>query len=192
MSIINAIFLGIIQGFTEFFPLSSTGHLALLGSLFNISDTVGEHLMFNAMLHIGTLAALIIVFWHDIVKMAHELGAQFNVGPLAGQKQPYYIYLRQLIMLFTATVPLFIILLFRSRLGVLSNSSVFVSVMLILNGCILYVSDKMKKGGKNERNITYFDSLIIGFCQCTGVIPGISRIGVTTAAGIANGVSPDY
>lgn len=192
MSIINAVFLGIIQGLSEFFPVSSSGHLALLGSLFNISDTVGEHLMFNAMLHMGTLVALIVVFWRDFVKMTQELGAQFNVGPLAGKNQPYYIYLRQLVMLLTATVPLFVILLFRSRLSVLSNSSVFVSVMLILNGCILYVSDKMLKGTKNERNITYADSLIIGICQCTGAIPGISRLGVSAAAGIANGVSPAY
>lgn len=192
MSILNAVFLGVIQGLTEFFPVSSSGHLALFGSLFNISDTVGEHLMFNALLHIGTLIALVIVFWNDFVKMTHELGAQLNVGPLAGKQQRYYIYLRQLIMLVTGTLPLFVILLFRSRLSVLSNSSVFVSVMLILNGCMLYVSDKMIKGTKNERNITYADSLIIGICQCVGAIPGISRIGVATAAGVANGVSPAY
>lgn len=192
MSIINAIFLGIIQGLTEFFPVSSSGHLALLSSVFNFSDTIGEHLMFNALVHIGSLTALLIVFWNDIVKMSRELGAQFNVGPLAGKPQQYYVYLRQFVMLLTATIPLFLILLFRSKLNVLSQSSVFVSIMLVLNGCILFVADKMTKGNKNERNITYFDSLIIGLCQCTAAIPGISRVGVAAAAGIANGVSPQY
>lgn len=192
VTIINAVFLGLVQGITEFFPVSSSGHLAVLGSLFNMTETGGGHLFLNAMLHLGTLIALIVVLRKEIVTTVYEIGALLNVGPLAGKQQSALFNARQFIMLCAATVPLFLVITFHSKVDVLYSNSVFIGAEFILSGTVLYVADKMAKGKKTEKNITVLDAVIIGICQCAAVIPGISRVGAAASAGIANGLDPEY
>ena len=192
MSIWNAIILGLVQGITEFLPISSSGHLSILNNLFDLTSTDEGHMLFDVLLHLGTLASICVVYWQDIVQMFNEVLGFVNVGPLAGQRQRHYPGARMFIMIVMATLPLFLILPVKSMLETLYYHNIFIGIALVLTGCMLYVSDKMTPGKKTERNMTVLDALIIGLCQCVAVVPGLSRSGTTITAGIATGLRRDF
>ena len=192
MSIGNAVVLGLVQGIAEFLPISSSGHLALLNNLFHMSSTEDGHLLFDVLLHLGTLISICVVYWSDIIEMAQEVLGLVNIGPLAGQQKERYPAARLFLMIVFATLPLFLILPINDLLEGLYYKNVYIGVMLILTGCLLYVSDRLMPGRKNEKSMTIFDALIIGLCQCVATIPGLSRSGTTITAGIATGLSREF
>ncbi len=193
MSILEAIILGLVQGIAEFLPISSSGHLAILHNLFNMSDIEGGHLLFDVLLHFGTLLAICFMYWTDIKLMFTETVDLFtgrNPAP-SGQRRQYPAA-RLFILIIVATLPLALILPVHNYIDALSGSTVYVGIALILTGCILFVSDKMAKGTKTERNMLFKDALIIGLCQCVATLPGLSRSGTTITAGIATGHDRSY
>ncbi|MDO4982835.1 MAG: undecaprenyl-diphosphate phosphatase [Eubacteriales bacterium] len=192
MTILNAIILGVIQGITEFLPVSSTGHLCVLNNLFDIVTVSDGHLLFDVLLKLGTLSAVIVVYWQDIAQMFFEMLHFVGVGPLAGKQQPRYPAARLFIMLVFATLPLLLAVPIRRMMDALYYRSFFVGAAIILTGCVLYVSDKMVQGKKRENGITAFDAVIIGLCQCISVIPGLSRTGISVTAGISTGLRADF
>lgn len=192
MSIWTAALLGLVQGIAEFLPISSSGHLSIINNLFNLSEIQNGHLLFDVLLHLATLISILIVYWQDIVLMVYELLGFVNLGPMAGQRQARYPSARMFLMIVIATLPLFLILPIRKQLEVLYYRNIFIGIAIILTGCMLYVSDKMIPGKKNERSMTISDALIIGLCQCVATIPGLSRSGTTITAGIATGLRRDY
>ena len=192
MSIGNAVVLGLVQGIAEFLPISSSGHLALLNNLFHMSSTEDGHLLFDVLLHLGTLISICVVYWSDIIEMAQEVLGLVNIGPLAGQQRERYPAARLFLMIVFATLPLFLILPINDLLEGLYYKNVYIGVMLILTGCLLYVSDRLMPGRKNEKSMTILDALIIGLCQCVATIPGLSRSGTTITAGIATGLSREF
>ena len=192
MSIWTAALLGLVQGIAEFLPISSSGHLSIINNLFNLSEIQNGHLLFDVLLHFATLISILIVYWQDIVLMVYELLGFVNLGPMAGQRQARYPSARMFLMIVIATLPLFLILPIRKQLEVLYYRNIFIGIAIILTGCMLYVSDKMIPGKKNERSMTISDALIIGLCQCVATIPGLSRSGTTITAGIATGLRRDY
>ena len=192
MSVWNAVILGLVQGITEFLPVSSSGHLSMINNLFNMSDIQSGHLFFEVLLHLATLISILIVYWKDIVSMTYEALAFVNLGPLAGMPRERYPAARMLFMIVMATLPLFLILPIKDMLETLYYHNIFIGIALVLTGCMLYVSDKMTPGKKTERNMTVLDALIIGLCQCVAVVPGLSRSGTTITAGIATGLRRDF
>ena len=192
MSIWTAALLGLVQGSAEFLPISSSGHLSIINNLFNLSEIQNGHLLFDVLLHLATLISILIVYWQDIVLMVYELLGFVNLGPMAGQRQARYPSARMFLMIVIATLPLILILPIRKQLEVLYYRNIFIGIAIILTGCMLYVSDKMIPGKKNERSMTISDALIIGLCQCVATIPGLSRSGTTITAGIATGLRRDY
>ena len=192
MTVINAIILGLVQGIAEFLPISSSGHLAILNNLFGMTTTENGHMFFDVLLHLGTLISICIVYWQDIVDMFYEVLAFANLGPRAGERQERYPAARLFFMIVLATLPLFLILPINDMLEGLYYNNVFIGMALILTGAMLYVSDKMKPGRKNENSMTVWDALIIGLCQCVATLPGLSRSGTTITAGIATGHDRSY
>ena len=192
MSIWNAIILGLVQGLAEFLPISSSGHLSVLNNLFSMTTAEGGHLFFDVLLHLGTLASICIVYWQDIVDMFFEVLGVVNLGPQANQKKAHYPAARLFLMIVLATIPLFLILPINDKLESLYYDSIFIGVMLILTGFMLYVSDKMVQGNKTEKNMSMLDALLIGVCQCVATIPGLSRSGTTITAGVATGLRRDF
>lgn len=192
MSVWQAIILGLVQGITEFLPISSSGHLSIMNNLFDMSTADGGHLFFDVLLHLGTLSAVFVVYWQDFAQMFREVLGFLNLGPMAGERQKRYPSARTFIMLLVATLPMALIIPMRVRLENLFYQNVFIGIMLILTGCILYVSDRMTQGEKTERNITLLDAVLIGLCQCAAAIPGLSRAGTTITAGIATGLRRDF
>ena len=194
MTIGEAIILGTVQGIAEFLPISSSGHLAILQNLFNMSDIEGGHMFFDVLLHFGTLIAICFMYWNDIKAMVVEvlalLSGSRTVTTDGRPKQ--YPAARMFFLIVAATLPLVLILPINDYIGELSQSTVFVGIALILTGFMLLVSDKMTQGTKTERNMRFSDALIIGLCQCVATLPGLSRSGTTITAGIATGQNRGY
>lgn len=193
MSILDAIILGLVQGVAEFLPISSSGHLAILHNLFNMSDLGSNHMFFDVLLHFGTLIAICFMYWGDIRSMFTQtvdlLGGRTYDANGGRRKFPQA---RLFMLIIAATVPLVLILPVHKYVEALSNSTVFVGIALILTGCILLVADKMPKGSKTEKNMLFTDALIVGLCQCVATLPGLSRSGTTITAGIATGHERGY
>ncbi len=193
MSILDAIILGLVQGVAEFLPISSSGHLAILHNLFNMSDLGSSHMFFDVLLHFGTLIAICFMYWNDIRAMFGQ-----TVDLLAGRTydanggRRRFPEARLFMLIIAATVPLVLILPVHKYIEALSNSTVHVGIALVLTGCILLVADKMPKGSKTEKNMLFTDALIIGLCQCVATLPGLSRSGTTITAGIATGHERSY
>ena len=192
MTIWNAVLLGLIHGIAEFLPVSSSGHFSIVNNLFKLSDLSQGHMLFQALLYLASMAAVMIVYWPEICAMYWELISLAGFGPLAGQEKERYPAARCFLMLVLGTLPLFLALPINSRMGVLNGRNIFIGIMLIMTGCILYVSDKMLPGKKNLSGMTIFDALIIGLCQSVATIPGLSRSAVTITAGMAVGLRRDF
>ena len=192
MTIWNAIILGLVQGITEFLPVSSSGHLSIIDNLFKLSMPEDGHMFFDVLVHLGTLISVCVVYWGDIVDMFYEVLGFVNLGPMAGERRRRYPAARQFFMIVLATLPLFLVLPIKDRLETLYYNNYFIGIALVLTGCMLYVSDRMVVGKRNGGSMTVFDAIIIGLCQCVATIPGLSRSGTTITAGIATGLRRDY
>ncbi len=193
MSIINAIFLGFVQGVAEFLPISSSGHLAVLQNIFHLQTAEEGHVFFDVLLHLGTVISICAVYWKDIVFIVRDtfdfLRTARTAGPGERSEHPGG---RLLFMIIIGTLPLFLILPFHDSLEQLYYSTAFIGAAFILTGCVLFVSDKMTPGRKNERTMRVTDALIIGVCQAIATIPGISRSGSTITAGLVTGQTRGY
>lgn len=192
MSVENAVLLGLMQGIAEFLPISSSGHFSILNNLFGLATPEDGHLLFDVLLHLGTLLSILTVYWKDFRRMGVETLSLMRLGPEADVVRARRPGARLFFMLLIATLPLFLILPLRAPLRALSGQSIFIGVALILNGCVLYVADRMRAGDKTVGGMTLLDALIIGFCQCVAVIPGLSRPGSTITAGIAAGLDKEF
>ena len=192
MTILQSLFLGLVQGIAEFLPISSSGHLSILNNLFAMTTTADGHLFYDVLLHLGTLISICIVYWEDIAAMFFEVLGFINIGPLAGERKARYPAARLFFMIVMATLPLLLILPIKNLLEGLYNNNIFIGIALVLTGCMLYVSDRMQPGKKTVGSMTIFDALIIGLCQCVAVVPGLSRSGTTITAGIATGLKRDF
>ena len=193
MTISSAIILGIVQGVAEFLPISSSGHLAVLQNLFDLS--AGEdHLFFDVLLHLGTLISICVCYWGDIVAMVREVfivlrgGRRADGTPVQGHLGAARLFL----MIVVGTLPLFLVLPINDKVEELYYITPFIGAALLLTGCVLFVSDKMAPGTRTERNMRFRDALTIGLCQCVATIPGLSRSGTTITAGIATGLDRTF
>lgn len=192
MSVGNAILLGLVQGVTEFLPVSSSGHLSILNNLFGMTTARDGHLFFDALLRLGTMIAILLVYWQDVKAMAQETLSLMNLGPLAGRPLSRRPGARLFFLIVLATLPLVLMLPIKDLLNGLYGKNIFIGVALILNGCILYVADRMIPGSKGVGGMTLLDALIIGLCQCVAVIPGLSSAATAITASFATGLKRDF
>ncbi|MGI6010927.1 MAG: undecaprenyl-diphosphate phosphatase [Ruminococcus sp.] len=197
MTLIESILLGLLQGITEFLPVSSSGHLVILRKLLGIS-AADTGILFDVMLHLGTLAAVFTVFWKDIKRLVRETvrmigDALRNMKLLwkkirSGEEQRYCKivhnnYRKFVLLILISTIPTGVI-------GILADPAVeYASTSLLAAGIGLYVTsvmllvvDFVKDGEKLPRDAGYWCAVVIGICQGLAVFPGVSRSGITIAA----------
>ncbi|PLX67027.1 MAG: UDP-diphosphatase [Denitrovibrio sp.] len=179
MDILSAIILGIVQGLTEFLPVSSSGHLILAQSL--ISDFQQPGMLFDTLLHGATLGAVFVYFRRRIIELIIcPLGLLSNEYKIV-----YFENKRFMWGIIIATIPTGIIgLALQDRVEGVFSTPVFVGYFLIVTSVLLLVSDRYK----GQSQITGTAALIIGVIQGLSVIPGISRAGSTTATGLFLGI----
>lgn len=173
MGTIDAILLGLLQGLTEFLPVSSSGHLVILG---NILGTDMDNTTFAILVHAATVLATITVFWGEIVRLLKG-GLKFTANPES----------RYLVKIIISMLPVLIVgLFFKDKVEVLFGSGVrFVGCMLFVTAGLLLLTHFVRP--KKPRAITVRDAFVIGLAQAVAVIPGISRSGSTIATGILLG-----
>jgi len=182
--------LGIIQGFTEFFPVSSSGHLSLLesipyfNSIFSGMDE-GIKLFFNVALHLASLCAIIIFYYHDIVALINgtinELYKK-NWGPNC----------RFVVHVIIASIPAAIIgILFNDYVEAAIASPAIVSILLVANGIMLIKANTLTKKNRKCEEMHYWQAFFIGLFQAVAILPGISRSGSTIAGGLMAGLQPE-
>lgn len=173
MDFIEAIILGVIQGLTEFLPVSSSGHLEISKFLFGIDSEAS--FSFSIAVHGATVLSTIVVFWQEIIKLVR--------GTLAFR---YNDETRYTLKILVSLIPVMIVgLFFKDEVESYFNGNImFVGFMLIITSGLLIFSS-LKKGSK--RSINYFDAFIIGIAQAFAVLPGISRSGATISTGLMIG-----
>ena len=183
MTLLSSILLGLIQGVAEFLPISSSGHLAIAENLLNMSGASEVPEFFDVLLHLGTLLAVFVAYWGDIYDMVVEFFS--GVRDLAHRSTPVPVppARRMILLIIVGTLPLFAVLPIKDLVEGLANNMYFVGGALIVTGCLLFASDRVRKGRKSERTATLLDVLLVGVAQAIATCPGISRSGTTITAG---------
>ena len=191
LSLLEAIFMGFVQGVAEFLPISSSGHLTLLQHFFKMEEVDN---LFNILLHFATLIAVCVVYRKDIAEMIVEFFK--GVGSLFGghgSRESRPPEARRLVMMvIVGTLPLFVVLPLEGLVEGLGNYPAAVSVMLLVTGCILFFSGRVGDGRKTARTATVKDALLVGIAQGVATIPGISRSGSTISAGLLLGFNRKF
>jgi undecaprenyl-diphosphatase len=177
MNWFEAMILGLIQGFTEFLPVSSSGHLEIVKSLFGINPD--ESFYFTIAVHGATVLSTIAVFWKEIV--------QLFSGAFKFKMNDEATYIIKIII---SMIPVGIagVLLKDPIENLFNGNIVFVGLMLLITATLLALAHFIRK---RERSIGYWDALIIGMAQAIAVIPGISRSGATISTGLIIGNKKD-
>lgn len=183
MDILHAILLGIVEGVTEFLPVSSTGHLTIVEKLLGYQIDAPEITAFTAVIQIGAILAAVIYFWKDIIRIAT---AWCRGLADASQRGLDYRFGWSVIV---GSVPIILAaLVFKDQVETVFRSMWFVVGGLILWSAVLWIADKRGKETKQEQDVTWKDTLIIGLTQCIALIPGVSRSGATISAGLLRGI----
>ena len=179
-----------VQGVAEFLPISSSGHLSLLQHFFGMEEL---DTLYNILLHFATLIAVCVVYWRDVVDMIVEFfrGIASLFSRQGGRGNPPEGR-RLVLLVILGTLPLFLILPFDDMVEGLGANPVFVSAMLLVTGCILFLSDRYGGGRKTVRTATVRDVLLVGVAQGAATIPGLSRSGTTISAGMALGFDRNF
>ena len=210
MTIIEAIIQGVVQGLTEFLPVSSSGHLTITQHVLGI-NLEGNNLFFNVMLHIGTLAA-VIVFYHKLIWrlikaffsiIGDIFTGKFKWKELSDDK-------RMVIMVIIGLLPLFLLFIpipgtgmklkdFVEGIADSERNFIIVGICLLITSILLFIGNRVshstvpmkhaKKGGETGRtSLNVVDAIVVGITQCFATMPGISRSGSTLAAGQMRGL----
>ncbi len=174
---IRYVVVGILQGITEFLPISSSGHLVLAQRWLGL-DSPG--VLFEACLHLGTMAAILIVFRADLASLARALTLR---GTLQRRKEIGY--------LMAATIPIAVAgLLVADRIDALFSSLVAVGAGFLVTAAVLGIAHRLR-GRAHRVEARFLDAVLVGLAQALALVPGISRSGTTIATGMAVGLAPD-
>jgi undecaprenyl-diphosphatase uppP len=183
MSWWQAIVLGIIEGITEFLPISSTGHLTIAEKLMGMPLDNEGLIAFTAIIQIGAIAAAIIYFWQDIqrVLIAWWRGLWWK----RARRQFNYKYGWAIII---GSVPIAVVgLVFKDEIETVLRSLWFVASALIIWSGVMWLADKYATAKRVEKDTTWRDTLVIGLGQCLSLVPGVSRSGATISVGLLRG-----
>lgn len=176
MNILHAIFLGLIQGLTEFLPISSSGHLALLEHYFNVQEA---GLAFDVLLHVGTLLALIAYFWTDWLEMLQAVLRPDRFNRL--QRRLFWY-------LVVGTIPGAVAgFLLEKKAETVFRAPLRIALLLGVMGIMLYLADRLARHQRRLPGITLSDAILIGLAQALAIMPGVSRSGSTMTMGLILG-----
>jgi undecaprenyl-diphosphatase len=183
LSLFLALFLGLLQGFTEFLPVSSSGHLVLAQELLPGFSQPG--VLFDVTLHLGTLVAVCLYFRKDLWALLLSLLPRGAGGVDAATK----INRRLLWLLFLGSLPTVILgLLFRKQFEMMFNDVFGAGIWFVITGLLLFMTDRVATRGRQLGAMKARDALIIGLAQGLSIIPALSRSGATIAAGVFLGL----
>lgn len=192
MDILQAIIIGLVQGLTEFLPVSSSAHLIFVQQALGLTDVP---LAFDVLLHVGTLVAVFIYFYNDIIQMIKGFFLSLidlKEGKFMSEiKRDPYKKLAWLTII--ATIPIGVVgLLFNDFVEELFGGLTVPAFLLLITGCLLYFSQRMNSGKINVQNISTKEALVMGCGQALAILPGLSRSGTTIASGLFVGLDKEF
>ena len=206
MTLLQAIIMGLIQGITEFLPVSSSGHLALFKALFHVNTDTG--ILFDVLLHLGTLIAIFVVYYKDICEMICEgiaiiIDFFVNIGiwfhNLFSAKKSAYrkivnsAYRRFVMLVIVSTIPTGIIGFLGSDLIEQASQTIFVpGICLLVTAVLLFIADRVRTGEKDMSTTSYGNAAFVGVCQGVATLPGLSRSGTTITACLLSGMERSF
>lgn len=206
MSLLQAILMGIIQGLTEFLPVSSSGHLALFKILFGVETDTG--ILYDVLLHVGTLLAICVVYYKDIWRLITEGCAivrdsfvnvvVFFKNRTTNETEAYRrivnsSYRKFVMLIIVSTIPTGVIGFFgRDVVSMASEILIVPGICLIVTAILLLVADRTKDGGKLPKNVTYTEAFGVGIAQGIATLPGLSRSGATITACLLSGYQRNF
>lgn len=184
--ILRAIALGVVQGLSEFLPISSSGHLIIVRDLFGWEFT--DDLVFDVSLHIGTTIAVLAYFWRDWLEMARS-GLRWLAGErerrISGAYDAHVLGL-----LIAGSVPIALVgFAFADWVEREVRDPIVVGAMLVVFAFVLLAAERLSRGDREVRACGLADALLIGSAQALALVPGVSRSGITISAGLARGLS---
>lgn len=191
MSIFEAIIMGLVQGLTEFLPVSSSGHLVLFSQILNLNIDEGN--AFNVLLHVATFISVCFVYYKDVYELIKEFF--LLIGDIfRGKLNLDRPYRRMLIMLIIATVPAVLLgLIFKILdLDALLSNVMTVGIMLLFTSALMYAVDKFNENKYDAQNAKYKSALYVGIAQACALMPGLSRSGSTITSACALGYKKDF
>jgi undecaprenyl-diphosphatase len=182
---IQALVMGLVQGLTEFIPVSSSGHLVLVPWLFGWKDPFIDSVAFTVILHMGTLLALLVYFWRDWMTLIPAGLAAVRDRSLNNDPNR-----KMALMLVVATIPAVLVgPIFESKFEELVREPARIALMLCVGAAILWLADRWGSKERDMESLTFRESLIIGVAQVVALVPGISRSGVSISAGLFLGLT---
>ncbi|MEV7288154.1 undecaprenyl-diphosphate phosphatase [Streptomyces sp. NPDC093252] len=184
MNILEAAFLGAVEGLTEFLPVSSTGHLTILERLLGHSPDDPDITAFTAIIQVGAVLATVIYLRKDIARL---ITAWFRgLTRREARREADYRFAWAVII---GSIPIGIVgLVFKDHIETTLRSLYVVSIALILWSGVMWFADRRATQTRGEGDVTWKDTLIIGLVQCMALIPGVSRSGATTSTGLLRGL----
>ncbi|MBI3004159.1 MAG: undecaprenyl-diphosphate phosphatase [Ignavibacteriales bacterium] len=180
MTFLQAVLLGIVQGFTEFLPVSSSGHLVLAQELLDVQSV--NNLTFDVFVHFGTLVSVLVYFWKDALEIIKSMGKSFRP---ANFREGYAKdeHLRLGVAIVIGTIPAGVIgLLFHEAIKDTFTEPKLVGVNLVLTGLILFLT--RLSHAKEGKQVGALSGFVIGIAQAIAILPGISRAGTTISTGL--------
>lgn len=172
MSIFQGFILGLVQGLTEFLPISSSGHLVLFQKLFGLSQGV---LTFDMAVHFATLFSVVWIFRKDVIGMI---------------RRPFS---RLTLLVIVGTIPAGLVgVLFKSTIEKIFESGVTLGIEFIFTGVVLWLAENIRSKNKMVENTTYFDAAVVGTAQAIAILPAVSRSGLTLAGALMRGMNREF
>ncbi len=206
MSVLQSILLGIVQGITEFLPVSSSGHLAILQNVFHVETDGG--MLFDIMLHVGTLVAVFVVYYRDIgrmitetLKMCADIFSNIHTFALNRihktsiryKRIVHNNYRKFVVLILVSTIPTGVIgILGKDLVEQAGNTLLIPGICLLITGVLLLIADTVPEGKKMPRNVSCGQGLIIGTAQGLATLPGLSRSGTTIAVCLICGLERKF
>jgi len=181
MSLLEAIIIGIIQGATEFLPISSDGHLVLVPAVFGLSQ---PDLVLIGLVHAGTLLAIVSYFWRDLIAIARAVLTGLARRDPLGTADARLGYFMVLGSIPAAIIGLLALDFFEAQF----SSPTVAAAGLLVTAAFLVAGERLNRGTKTLDRVTWLDTLIIGSFQVLALLPGVSRSGTTIAAGLGRGL----
>lgn len=173
MGNLEAVILGILQGLTEFLPVSSSGHLVIFQDFLGVRQ---PGITFEVMVHFGTLLSVLWVFGGDIIRILSRFCRE--------RQERHFAFMLLLGTIPTGLMGLFLADFFKR----FYDSTIITGIMLLVTGCILYTLSRIKPGSKDENTINAWDALIVSIAQGIAILPGISRSGSTITTALWRGM----
>jgi undecaprenyl-diphosphatase len=184
MGWLQAVVLGIVEGLTEFLPVSSTGHLTIVEKLMHLRVDSAGVTAFTAIIQVGAIIAVIVYFWRDIVRLV--VAFVRGLGSAEAREDASW---REALVVIVGTIPIAVVgLALKDVVSGPLRSLWVVAVALFAWSGVMVWAERVGSQRRDERSVTVRDGLVVGLMQCVALVPGVSRSGATISAGLFRGL----